>query len=69
MISVPTEAEEYSKLMEYLIRCQECAAMLAHLSNNYGAKGRRRAIGWLAIEQQFKLSQQVVTTLAQGKLQ
>lgn len=67
-MQVPTEAEEYSKLMEYLIRCQECASMLAHLSNNYGISGRRRAIGWLAVEQQFKLTQQTITTLAQGKL-
>lgn len=69
MITVPTEAEEYAKLMEFLIRCQESASMLAHLSNNYGPKGRSRAIGWLAVEQQFKLTQAVITRLATGKLQ
>lgn len=67
-MQIPTEAEEYMKLMEYLRRAQESAGMLAHLANNYGASGRRRAIGWLAVEQQFKLTQAVVTKLAEGKL-
>lgn len=69
MTSVPTEGEEFAKLIEYLRKAQESAAMLAHLANNHGTKGRRRAIGWLAVEQQFKLTQQTVTALAQSKLQ
>ena len=68
-MQVPTEGDEYAKMMEHLIKVQECASMLAHLSNNYGPKGRSRAIGWLAVEQQMKLIQATVTKLAIGKLQ
>lgn len=68
-MSIPTIAEEYAKLMEFLRKAQESSAMIAHLNNADGnAKGRKLAIGWLAIEQQFKLVQHVVTKLAQGRL-
>ena len=69
MISVPTEGEEFAKMLEHLRHAQECAAMLAHLANNYGAKGRRRAIGWLGVSEQLKLTQHAVTELAKRGLQ
>lgn len=67
-MSVPTQGEEFSKLIEHLRLAQEDAAMLAHLANAQ-SKGRRLAIGWLAVEQQLKLTVHAVTQLAMGKLQ
>lgn len=68
-MSIPTEGEEFSKMIEYLRKAQECAGMLAHLNNDGRPKGRKLAIGWLAVEQQLKLMQHVIIQLAKGKLQ
>lgn len=68
-MSIPTKGDEFSKLIENLRHAQENAAMLAHLSNNDGARGRRIAIGWLGVEQQLKLTVAAVTVLATKGLQ
>ena len=66
-MGVPTEGEEFSKLIEYLRKAQESAAMLAHL-NNANDKSRV-ARGWLAVSEWMKQVQKQVTLIAQGKLQ
>jgi hypothetical protein len=68
-MSIPTKGEEFTKLIEHLRLGQEAAAMLAHLSNNDGSKGRKLAMGWLAVEQQLKLAVLAVTALATRGLQ
>lgn len=66
-MSVPTQGESFSKLIEYIRKAQEEAAILAHLAraNNSIAV----ANGWLAMSENFKKAQQIVTAIAQGRLQ
>jgi aromatic ring-cleaving dioxygenase len=68
-MGIPTKGEEFAKLIEYLRLAAESAAMLAHLANNDGAKGRRMAIGWLGVEQTLKLTVKAVTDMATKGLQ
>ena len=68
MISMPTRGDEFAKLIEHLRLGQEAAAMLAHLYRD-DTKGRKMAIGWLAVEQQLKLTVTAVTALATKGLQ
>jgi hypothetical protein len=69
-VSIPTQGEEYAKLMEHLRKAQESAAMLAHLINvQDNVKDAALAKGWLAISELFKMIQHKVTQLAMGKLQ
>lgn len=67
IMSIPTEGEEYAKLIEYIRKAQESAAMLAHLckANDKSVAAR----GWLVISEQMKRMQRVVTQIASGKLQ
>jgi len=65
-MSIPTTGEEYSRLIEFLRKAQEASAMLAHLEN---ANDKRRiAIAWLAVSENLKKTQHLVTNLAMGKL-
>ena len=66
-MSVPTDGEEFSKLTEYLRKAQEAAAMLAHLAQ--ANDKRKRAIGWLAVSEQLKLTVKACTELAMKNLQ
>lgn len=68
-MSIPTSGEEYSKLIEHLRLAQEDAAMLAHLANAQGTNGTLIAKGWLAVSEQLKRTQRIVTDLAVGRLQ
>jgi len=65
-MSVPTEGETYAKLLEYLIKCEEQSAIMAHLNN--ANDQRNRAIQWLGISEMFKKMQIKVTHLATGRL-
>lgn len=68
-MSVPTRAEEYAKLNEYLIKAQESAAMLAHLHNTEGSDTDKLfARGWLGIAELLRKLQHQVTQLAMGRL-
>lgn len=66
-MSIPTEGEEYAKLIEWIRKAQESAATLAHLckANDKGIAAR----GWLIVSEQLKYFQHVVTKIATGKLQ
>lgn len=67
-MNIPTKAEKYNELIEYLRKAQEASAMLAHLSNADGDKmGRLIARGWLGIEELLKRMIHQVTQLATGK--
>lgn len=69
-MSVPTRGEEYTKLLEYLIKAQESCAMLAHLQNTEDShKDKLLAKGWLGIEELLKRMQVQITKMAMGKLQ
>lgn len=65
-MTVPTSGETYSKLMEYLRKAQEECSTLAHLEN--ANDKRRRAIAWLAVSENMRRMQHIVTNLAMGKL-
>jgi hypothetical protein len=68
MPSLPTEQEEYAKLMEALRKGQEASAMLAHLVNSQPNRGTTRAKGWMAVSEALKLMQHNVIQIATGKL-
>ena len=63
---IPTEGETYAKLMELLRESQECAAMLAHL--NRANDHTLAANGWLAVAENLRRMQHVVTTIATKKM-
>ena len=67
---LPTRGETYAQLNEYLIRCQELAAMMGHLHNTEGsAKDQILARGWLATAEMFRRIQFQVAELVKGTLQ
>lgn len=67
---LPTIAENYSQMLEYLRRLQELAAMNAHLLNTEdGHMDRLLAKGWLGTGELFKRMEHTITLMAQGRLQ
>lgn len=66
-MGVPTQGEEFAKLIEHLRKAQESSAMLSHLA--HANDDKRIAMGWYAVSENFKHQILVVTQLAQGKLQ
>ena len=66
-MSVPTQGESFSKLIEYIRMAQEESATLAHLAN--ANDDRKLATGWLAVSEWFKRIQEQVTQLAMRKMQ
>jgi hypothetical protein len=65
-MTIPTEGETYSKLMEHLRQAQECAAMMAHLHN--ANDHREAAKSWLVVSENFRKMQRTLTELATRKL-
>lgn len=65
-MSIPTPGEEYAKLIEFLRKAQESAAMLAHLRRD---DSRILAKGWLTVSEGLKEMQNHVTKLATKGLQ
>ena len=65
-MSLPTRAEVYSELTEYLRKAQEAAAKMAHLTRD---EDKLQAQGWLGISEMFKNVNKVVIKLAtKGRL-
>ena len=60
-MTLPTEGEEYAKLLEHLRLGQESAAMLANLAGMHDRKLTQQ--GWLAVEEQMKRMQHAITKL------
>lgn len=67
LMSVPTKGETYAKLMEHLRKAQEESAMLAHLFNM--ENNNPYSLHWLAVSENFKRTQYIVTALAKRGLQ
>lgn len=68
-MSLPTRGEEYTKVIEHLIKAQESCNMLAHLENAQGNTGTLIAKGWLGIAELLRKMQHQVIQIAKGKLQ
>jgi len=66
-MSIPTQGETYARLLEYLRKAQEEAAMMAHLLQ--ANDSTRLALAWLAVSENMKKMQHHLTILAQGRLQ
>lgn len=64
-MSVPTQGETYSQLMEHVRKAQESCAMMAHLTRD---EDIARADAWLHISELFKKMQYKFTELAMGRL-
>jgi hypothetical protein len=64
-MSLPTEGETFSKLIEYIRKAQETSATLAHLTraNDHAAASK----GWLAVSEQLKTMQHIIIEIAKGK--
>jgi hypothetical protein len=65
-MSIPTQGEEFAKLIEHLRKAQEASAMLAHLVRD---DDRLRSQGWMAVSEMLKKTVGNVTKLAMGRLQ
>ncbi len=66
-MGVPTQGEEFARLIEYIRKAQEAAAMLSHLA--HANDDKKIAMGWFAVSENFKRTIKLVTELAQGRLQ
>ena len=62
-MSLPTSGDKFSELIEYVRRAQEASATLAHLAS----EDRQRAMIWLAVSENFKRVQHLLTAIAAGK--
>jgi len=70
MVSVPTQGEEFAKLLEHMRKSQDSAYMLAHLTRAQGSKkDHALADGWIAVGELFKRQIWQVTELAKGHIQ
>ncbi len=65
-MTIPTEGEAYTKLMDHLRLAQESCATLANLAGCHSRPQLQRQ--WLTIEDFFKSVQHKVTLLAQSTL-
>jgi len=65
-MSIPTKGEEFAKLIEHLVKAQECAAMIAHLTRD---EDKLHAQGWIAVSEMLKLTKIKVTDLARRRMQ
>lgn len=66
---LPSHGETYAKLHESLIKAQESAYMLAHLTRAQGgSKDNSLADGWIAIGEMMKRLIYQVTELAKARL-
>jgi len=65
-MSIPTQGETYSKIIEHLRKLQEETAMMAHLTA--AQDDRRLANQWLIVSENFKKMQRNLTELAMGRM-
>ena len=70
-MTVPTQGEQFAKLLEHLRQAQDDSAMLAHLTRSMSSSRKDTAVadGWIAVSELLKRVVYQVTTLGQGKLQ
>jgi hypothetical protein len=65
-VTIPTQGEEFAKLLEYLTKAQESAAMLGHLTRD---NDKHLAHGWMGISELMKKMKHQITTMATRKMQ
>jgi len=66
-MTVPTQGEEFTKLLDNLRKAQDNSAMLAHLTRAQGGrKDKAIADGWISVSELLKRIIFQVTKLAQG---
>ncbi|MDE2107066.1 MAG: hypothetical protein KGL39_58205 [Patescibacteria group bacterium] len=54
-MAVPRRSEVLEKLTHHLREAQECAAMVAHITNEAGTPlERENAVGWLTVSEMIK---------------
>lgn len=66
-MGIPTQGEEFEKLIAHLRYAQENCAMLSHLAKANGSN--LIGDGWLTVSEGLKRMQLQVTLLAQGRMQ
>lgn len=67
MVTVPSQGDEFSKLIHHIGEAQNCSAKLMHLAQANDDKNL--AMGWFAIQELFKRLGSRVTDLAMRKMQ
>lgn len=69
-MSVPTQGETLSQLIEYLRQAQEKAYQMSHLTRAMGGrKDNALADGWFSVGELLKRVNHQVIQIGQGKLQ
>lgn len=69
-MTVPTQGETLTQLIEHLRLSQEAAYLMAHLTRAMGGrKDNALADGWFAIGEMLKRTNYQVIQIGQGKLQ
>lgn len=70
-MTVPTQGEEFTKLLHHLDEVMNSAAKLSHLARAQANTGKDRALadGWIAVVEMFKRIRYQVVKIAQGKFQ
>jgi hypothetical protein len=69
-MTVPTQGEEFSKMLHHLDEAQSSMYKIAHLTRAQDtAKDRALADGWIAMGEMMKRVRWSITELAKGKLQ
>lgn len=70
-MSVPTQAEVYARMRENMVKVQEDAYLLSHLTRSMSNSRKDAALadGWFSVGELFKRMLYQVNMLMQGKLQ
>jgi hypothetical protein len=66
-MSIPTQGEIYSQLMEHIRKAQESAAMMSHLIHAE-TDNKELASRWIAVSENLKKMQYILTNLAMRKM-
>lgn len=66
---LPTRGLTFSKLIDHLREAQECCAMMAHLTKAEGTLADEAlANGWIAISENLRRMQHIITAMATSRL-
>ena len=63
-----SEADTFTKLLEYLRLAEESCYTLGHITKAQGSAHELRGQGWLAVGEMLKLTQTQITKLATGRI-
>lgn len=66
---LPTRGLTYAKLLDHLREAQECAALMGHLTKAEGTVADEAlANGWLAVSENLRRMQDLITKMAMGRM-